>query len=221
MLRPSIPPQHNACMQTPSASALESILKPHLTVEPPASLYLQLAAYLEVLYAWNARISLTAIQNPQEMVRLHLVECLLAAQLLPPGPSNVLDYGSGTGLPGIPAAALRHDLHLTLAESQQKKAVFLREVIRRADLPNASVWAGRVEDLPKGHRFDAVMLRAVDRMDDALTETAQRVKTGGCCLVLTSESRKEAVRRQLPGFAWQWRGVPESRQRVILQGIAS
>jgi 16S rRNA (guanine527-N7)-methyltransferase len=190
----------------------------HLPKDAPPALAASLAKYLDLLYAWNRRMNLTAVRDTQEMIALHLPECLLAAQLLPAGPAVVLDYGSGAGLPGIPAAALRGDLTFTLAESQTKKAGFLREAIRHIPLPNANVWTGRVEAMEPERRFDAVMLRAVDQMAHALQGAAARTKPGAVCLVLTSEKELAAIRGLLPQFAWERISVPESRLRVIFRG---
>lgn len=204
----------------PAASDLEAILRPHLTGPAPAELFLHLAIYLQVLYMWNARMNVTAVRDPDELVRLHLAECLMAAESLRSGAVTVLDYGSGAGLPGIPAAALLPEVHFTLAESQGKKAAFLREAIRQMQLKNAGVWAARVEDMPASQRYDAVMLRAVDRMEPALRQAACRMKPGGQCIVLTSEAQQAEIRQILPGLTWTTRAVPQSRQRIILLGVA-
>ena len=201
-----------------SAPDLAAAIAAHFPVSAPCTLTDSLARYLELLYAWNRRMNLTAVRDPREMAALHLPECLLAAQFLPAGPATVLDFGSGAGLPGIPAAALRQDLSFTLAESQAKKAAFLREAIRHIPLANANVWPGRVEAMEPERRFDAVMLRAVDHMAHALQGAAERVKPGCVCIVLTSEKESAAVRALLPEFDWLKRPVPASRQRVILRG---
>ena len=90
-----------------------------------------------------------------------------------PARSTLLDYGSGAGLPGLPIQLLRPELEVTLAESQGKKAAFLREAVRTLGLA-AEVWAARVEAMPPQRQFDTVVLRAVDRMDLALGEAARR-----------------------------------------------
>ncbi len=197
---------------------LVAAIAAHLPPGAPPALANSLASYLQLLYAWNRRMNLTAVRDPREMAALHLPECLLAAQLLPAGPATVLDYGSGAGLPGIPAAALRHDLTFTLAESQAKKAAFLREALRHIPLRNTSVWAGRVESMEPERRFDAVMLRAVDRMAQALQGAAARMQPGAACIVLTSDKESAAIHALLPHLLWETTAVPASRQRVILRG---
>jgi 16S rRNA (guanine527-N7)-methyltransferase len=95
---------------------------------------------------WNARMNLTAARKPEEIVRRHFVESIFAAQQIPKHVKTLLDFGSGAGFPGIPIAICRPKIGVTLAESQGKKAAFLREAVRTLGL-KAEVWAGRVEEM--------------------------------------------------------------------------
>jgi len=150
----------------------------------------KLSAYLELLLRWNARTNLTAITEPEEIVRRHFGESLLVAAALGrelPGTATVLDFGSGAGFPGVPVALACPQMRVTLAESQGKKAAFLREAVRTLGL-TAEVWAGRVEAMPAARRFDAVTMRAVDRMEVALPLARERVVGGGVVAVLGGES---------------------------------
>jgi 16S rRNA (guanine527-N7)-methyltransferase len=133
----------------------------------PAHCYEQFFLYLELLLRWNTRLSLTAIREPAQIIRRHLVECAFAAQHLPLDIENLLDYGSGAGLPGIPIAICRPDIRVTLAESQGKKASFLREVVRSVGT-KTEVYDGRVETMPRDHPFHAVSMRAVEKMELAI-----------------------------------------------------
>ena len=126
-------------MPTLSESAIASLLAPYL-VEVPASILPQLSTYLDLLLKWNARTNLTAIRDPEEIVRRHFGEGLFVATQLDPDTTTLLDFGSGAGLPGLPIALLRPDIQVTLAESQNKKATFLREVVRTLNLPT-EVWS--------------------------------------------------------------------------------
>ena len=133
----------------------------------PANCYDQFFAYFGLLQRWNARLNLTAIREPGQIVRRHFVECAFAAQHLPSDIENLLDYGSGAGFPGIPFAICRPEIHVTLAEAQGKKASFLREAVRTVGT-RTGVYDGRVEEMPKGRSFHAVSLRAVEKMDLAI-----------------------------------------------------
>jgi 16S rRNA (guanine527-N7)-methyltransferase len=137
-------------------------------------IHTKLLIYLELIMKWNARINLTGIRTPEEIVRRHFGESLVVGSHL--GASGtLLDFGSGAGFPGVPIQLLRPDVRVTLAESQGKKAAFLNEVVRSLGL-QSEVWAGRVEAMPAEQRFDMVVLRAVDGMDQAVREARLRAK---------------------------------------------
>lgn len=119
---------------------------------PPLRLE-QLHTYLELLLRWNARINLTAVRDPEQMVTRHFGESLFAARVLLEDRRchalTLADVGSGAGFPGIPLKLFAPELELTLIESQGKKATFLREVLRALHLERAQVFGGRAEDWGK------------------------------------------------------------------------
>jgi len=159
-------------MPTLTEAEIASLLTPYLPDAAPRVLS-RLATYLELLLKWNARTNLTAIRSPEEIVRRHFGESLFAGQHLKPETRTLLDFGSGAGFPGLPIAILRPEIAITLAESQNKKATFLREVARTLDLP-VEIWAARVETMPAERLFHTVTLRAVDNMVSALAAAAPR-----------------------------------------------
>ena len=173
-------------MPTLELSALSYLLAPYLQESRfPEALLPGLSVYLDLLLKWNARTNLTAIRQPEEIVRRHFGESLFAGLHLPSDARTLLDYGSGAGFPGLPIQLLRPEMIVTLAESQGKKASFLREVVRSLGL-QTEVFAHRVESMPDGRRFDIVTLRAVDKMDLAEVAALRRVAPGGTLAVLTS-----------------------------------
>jgi 16S rRNA (guanine527-N7)-methyltransferase len=180
--------------------------------------YGQLSRYLQLLYRWNERMNLTAVRDPAVLIKLHLAECLRAAQLIPEAVSTVLDFGSGAGLPGIPMKIARPELFVTLAESQTKKAAFLQEAVRELGFSKTTVISDRVENLPTYRSFNLVAMRAVDRMSRALAAARLRIKAGGCCMVLTSEAEIDCVREALPALSWRMERTPGTLQRVVLIG---
>ena len=173
-----------------SESAIATLLAPYLP-DAPATLLSQLSLYLDLLLRWNARTNLTAIRDPEEIVRRHFGESLFAARHLDPDTPTLLDFGSGAGFPGVPIALLRPKIQVTLAESQNKKASFLREIVRTLNL-SAQIWPGRVESMPSDRRFHIVTLRAVDSMDAALPVAEARVVPGGQIVLLTTTTQSPA-----------------------------
>ena len=80
----------------------------------------QLLTYLEMLQRWNKAYNLTAIREPIQMVRLHLLDSLAIHPYIQ-GVKNIIDVGTGPGLPGIPLAILNPDINFTLLDSNGKK----------------------------------------------------------------------------------------------------
>lgn len=158
-----------------SESPIEALLAPYLP-EVPAGVAAQLSVYLDLLLRWNARTNLTAIREPEQIVQRHFGESLFCGLHVAVQTATLLDLGSGAGFPGLPIALLRPEIAVTLAESQNKKATFLREAVRTLDLANVEVWAGRAEALPSERRFDTVTLRAVDNMTAALAAAVPRAE---------------------------------------------
>lgn len=176
----------------------------------------RLAAYLDLLARWNGRTNLTAIRTPEEMVRRHFGESLFAARNLGDTlPGTLLDLGSGAGFPGVPIALVHSQIKVTLAESQNKKATFLREVVRTLGLSNVEVWGARAESMPAGRQFHTVALRAVDHMDTALSAAGPRA-SHQMVLLATGSPRLPAE------FEEQARtGLPESESGFLLRAIRS
>jgi 16S rRNA (guanine527-N7)-methyltransferase len=183
-------------MPTLSESAIANLLAPYLT-DPPAALLSQLSLYLDLLLKWNARTNLTAIRDPEEIVSRHFGESLFAARHLASNTPTLLDFGSGAGFPGIPIGLLRPDIQVTLAESQNKKASFLREAVRTLNL-STEVWPSRVEEMSIDRRFHTVTLRAVDNMEAALGLAKVHVVSGGQLLLLTTTAHAPAGGHSIP-----------------------
>ncbi|WP_263417002.1 16S rRNA (guanine(527)-N(7))-methyltransferase RsmG [Terriglobus albidus] len=179
-------------MATLSLETLESLLQPYLPAGIPAGVVEKLSAYLELLLKWNARTNLTAIRQPEEMVRRHFGESLFAGGLVPEETGTLLDLGSGGGFPGIPIQILRPEIAVTLAESQGKKAAFLREAVRTLGL-KTEVWADRGEKL--AGRFDVVAMRAVDKMGEMIPVAEALVGPGGHLMLLTTRIQLEVLNR--------------------------
>lgn len=153
--------------------------------DPPDALVRSLSTYLDLLLRWNARMNLTAIRDPAEIVRRHFGESLFVARHLP-ACETLLDLGSGAGFPGIPIQLALPHLAVTLGESQGKKASFLQEAVRTLALPT-QVWAGRVEAMPQERLFDVVTMRAVDDPEKAERVARRRLKPSGVLAVLATE----------------------------------
>jgi 16S rRNA (guanine527-N7)-methyltransferase len=145
-----------------------------------------LQGHYELLVKWNQTLNLTRIESIEEAVERHYAESLFLASLLPVaalssaalssaampsaaglgnGSLRIVDIGSGGGFPGLPVAIFRPDCSVTLIESHQRKAVFLKEASRK--LANVKVLAKRAEEVALGDKreFDIAISRAVSYAD--------------------------------------------------------
>src|SRR5580658_5381889 len=100
-----------------------------------------ISTYIDLLLRWNARVNLTAVRDPEEIVTRHFGESLFAARHLFPqqgaaSSEYLIDLGSGAGFPGLPMKVWRPNLRLTLIEATQKKCTFLQEAVRKLGLAN-------------------------------------------------------------------------------------
>jgi 16S rRNA (guanine527-N7)-methyltransferase len=166
----------------------------------------RLASYGNLLLHWNTRLSLTAIRDEAELIERHLMEGVFAAEHSPAGTTS-LDFGSGTGVPGIPIAICRAQLAVTLAESHRKKAAFLQETLRVLGL-KAVVHSGRAETLAPG-TFEAVWMRAVEKSAAMLPLAATLVARGGSlCLLGTGTAPSIGAPGAEGSDLWQWKSLP-------------
>ena len=198
----------------------------------------RISTYIDILVRWNARMNLTSIRDPEEIVTRHLGESLFAACHLFPSASSVAlseasvpsmvknfarprvaDLGSGAGLPGLPIKLWAPHIALTLIESNQKKATFLREVSRTLILTDVNVYPDRAETLATQSTFDLVTLRAVERFADVLPIAARLVAPPGRLALLIGTSQLHRAQTILPDFSWQDPlAVPSSQSRILLVG---
>ena len=197
---------------------LESLLGPYLAQPLSLDQLRQLRLYLDLLLKWNAKINLTAVRDPEEIVRRHFGESLFAGgQLQVETAATLIDVGSGAGFPGLPIKILAPQLQVTLIESQEKKVVFLREVIRALGLQSVSVYAGRAEQSQL--KSQIVTMRAVEKFESALSVAASLIQAGGGLALLIGAAQEKTARTALPKFAWREPiAIPESRERVLLIG---
>jgi len=203
-------------------ASLAELLQPFLCgAEASPGLIAQLQTYLDLLLRWNARVNLTAVRDPRQIVTRHFGESLFTAQLLSQHPGfqpagTLADVGSGAGFPGIPIKLMLPGFDLTLIESQHKKAIFLREVVRALNIEHAQVFNGRAEQWQG--QANVVTFRAVEQFARALPVAASLVGEGGLLCLLIGEEQVEAA-RQLAAGTWKWTepvSLPDSAARRIV-----
>ena len=212
-----------------------ALLEPFLEQSLPSSTLDQISIYIDLLLRWNARINLTAIRHPEEIVTRHFGESFfLARHLFPKSGTDhrplttdhrlprVLDIGSGAGFPALPLKLWAPHIHLTLIESNHKKATFLREVARGLTLTNINVITDRAEVLaarPDFPRTEVVTLRAVEHFA-AIIPQAVTLLAPRATLALLIGAAQIPYLMTLTALKWHPPIlVPQSHTRMLSIGV--
>jgi 16S rRNA (guanine527-N7)-methyltransferase len=204
-----------------SLNTIDSALSPFypgLTEEQ----LLAIQNYLYLLLQWNRSMSLTAIEDPMEILSRHFGESLFAASFLKIGGSRLADVGTGPGFPGLPLKIAIPEIELSLIESNSKKCAFLTEIVQRLRLEGVRVIKQRYEEfrLDDG-RFDFVCSRALGDYSTFLPWARSVLKPGGSIALWLGTDDSIRIGRH-DDFNWDPPvPIPESRRRVILIGKTS
>ena len=225
---------------------IAALLEPFLEQSLPQSQLDQISIYIDLLLRWNARINLTAIRNPDEIVTRHFGESLfLARHLFPtktevPGPFQIkeevqskfrlgggaraIDIGSGAGFPALPLKIWDPSLDLTLIESNHKKAAFLNEAARELTFTNINVIADRAENITAHQDFpkaDLVTFRAVEHFETVLQQAPLFLAPQGkLALLIGSAQAPLPTARSVVNVKWNNPiPIPQSHSRILLVGL--
>jgi 16S rRNA (guanine527-N7)-methyltransferase len=194
---------------------ISDLLLPYLEGHPLAvDQIAEISTYIDLMLKWNRVINLTAIRQPEQVVRRHFGESLFAARhlLAPEAADSVIDLGSGAGFPGVVLKIFAPSIRLTLVESHGKKATFLRELSRTLHLSDVQVVLERAERLQD--RAALITFRAVEKFESILCTAALLVAPGGRLGALIGAGQLAAAASSLPG-RWQSVAIPESESRVL------
>ncbi len=180
----------------------------------------QIQKYISLLLLWNQKVSLTSIENPQELVSRHFGESFFGAKFIENVGCRLADVGSGAGFPGLALKIALPELQVFLIEQDTRKATFLNEVIRALNLEGAKVLRSQYEALaPEIREFDTIVSRAVGDHKSLLKWAAPRLSESGQAVLWIGA--EDAV--QLSTLAsWKWHlphAIPDSKNRVLLSGV--
>jgi len=144
--------------------------------------------YLDLLERWNKAYNLTAIRDPLQMIDLHFLDSLAVLPYIADS-VDIIDVGTGTGLPGIPLAIMCPDKAFTLLDSNGKKTRFLFQVINELSLANVTEINARVEEFQPPELYDTVLSRAFSSIPDMLMN---------CCHLLSDQGQFMAMKGKIP-----------------------
>jgi 16S rRNA (guanine527-N7)-methyltransferase len=195
-----------------------------LSIDPPAAVRAVIDDHVRLLLAWTEAINLTAIRDPAEVARLHVLDSLAAVPLLRArGISRLLDLGSGGGFPGIPLAATLGADRALLVDSVAKKIQFLRTVIRATGLERrVAAEPLRAEVVARDRRdreaWPAVTARAVTSLAE-LVELALPLVAPGGVLVAWKRAPVDDEVDAAAGAIRALRAGPPEIHRVAVPGL--
>ncbi len=192
--------------------------------------------YARELQAWNRRVNLTAITNPQQIVVKHFLDSLTCLRAMARREGRLVDVGTGAGFPGLPLKVVCPRLRVTLVEATGKKVEFCRYIVDLLGLEGVEVVHGRAEAVAHdpAHRqaYDWAVARAVAVMPVLAEYLLPFVRLGGQAIAMKGETgpaeaaEAEAALRVLGGRVRQLIPielplVPETRYLVVVDKVAA
>jgi 16S rRNA (guanine527-N7)-methyltransferase len=148
--------------------------------------------YAEQLLAWNERVNLTAITDPEAIVTRHFLDSLSVKMAVTfTAGMRVVDVGTGAGFPGLPLRLVFPQIELTLLEATAKKTAFLQHVTQLLGLTNVCILTARAEDAGQDpatrEKFDLALARAVAPLPVLAEYLLPLCRIGGRCVALKGE----------------------------------
>ena len=179
----------------------------------------ELLAFAQMLLEKNQVMNLTAITNPVDVARLHLLDCAAVLTMADLKHKTVVDVGTGAGFPGMPLQILEPEAKLTLLDSLNKRIGFLQEVCDALGLVNTRCIHARAEEYARDHRetFDFATSRAVAALNVLCELALPMVKVGGAFLAMKSVDSDEELRQAKSAIA-QLGGTVESVRDYTIPG---
>ena len=181
----------------------------------------QLLQYIALLDKWNKVYNLTSVRDPERMIALHILDSLSVLPKLQC--SNIIDVGTGAGLPGIPIAIANPYLRVSMLDTIAKKTAFVRQAIGELGLKNAEAVNARVEMYMPSSKFDRVISRAFAELKDFVVCAGHLCTDAGAMLAMKGVYPHDEIGRLPEGFiveetiALNVPGVVGQRHLVIIK----
>lgn len=155
--------------------------------------YSKFMQYKDIIKEWNEKINLTAITDDDEIIKKHFIDSIKIFKFSPiKNAKNIIDIGTGAGLPGIPIKILFPEIRLVLLDSLRKRVNFLNNVISELNLKNIEAIHGRAEDFAQDkkyrEKFDFAVSRAVANLSVLSEYCIPYVKVNGYFIALKGPS---------------------------------
>ncbi len=160
-----------------------------LELENKDYLYTKLLIYRDLLVKWNKVFNLISGKGVDEIVTHHFLDCLAVVPFIEG--KNILDVGSGAGLPGIIIGLCYPEKNITLVDSVGKKTTFLKQTCAELNLSNITVINKRVEDVTTNKLFDSIIARAFAEMQVLIDLTRHLIEDKGTWYGMKSKKINE------------------------------
>nr|MBS0021211.1 16S rRNA (guanine(527)-N(7))-methyltransferase RsmG [Gammaproteobacteria bacterium] len=147
--------------------------------------------YLTLLETWNRAYNLTAVREPVDMVRRHLLDSLTALPYV--RGSHILDLGTGAGFPGMVIALSCPDRRCVLLDKNAKKTRFCLQVIAELGINNVEVVRTRAEEYQPRSLFSTVVARAFGPLSELLSLTRHWLLPGGCLIAMKGTNPQREI----------------------------
>lgn len=211
---------HSTGAKEVRAERIREILADYI-LPVPDGLEHQVRAYMGLLALWQRKLPLTAIQDPEEIVRLHFGESMFALSLVSGTMHGRLaDVGSGAGFPGLPLRLAEPGLSVIQIEPNKKKCAFLHEVVRSLRLSGIEIVSSPFESTEiESASLSFVTCRALGRYAAVARWAKDKLKPHGSLLLWLG--RQDVVKiSALPEWKWgKASQIPGSRARFIFRGV--
>ena len=197
---------------------MEQILREGLAaLSLPTDAAVPLMAFSAQLLETNKVMNLTAITEPEDVARLHLLDCAALLNITDFRGKRVVDVGTGAGFPGMPLRILEPDFDLTLLDSLGKRITFLQRVCDEMGLQRVTCVHARAEEFAAKHReqYDIATSRAVAALNVLCELTLPLVKVGGRFLAMKAVDSDEEIRAAKSAIAQLGGKVEDIRDYTI------
>ena len=197
---------------------MEQILREGLAaLSLPTDAAVPLMAFSARLLETNKVMNLTAITEPEDVARLHLLDCAALLNITDFRGKRVVDVGTGAGFPGMPLRILEPDFDLTLLDSLGKRIAFLQRVCDEMGLQRVTCVHARAEEFAAKHReqYDIATSRAVAALNVLCELTLPLVKVGGRFLAMKAVDSDDEIRAAKSAIAQLGGKVEDIRDYTI------
>ena len=160
-----------------------------LELENKEYLCIKLLIYKDLLLKWNKVFNLISVKGVEEIVTHHFLDCLAVVPYIEG--KNILDVGSGAGMPGIIIGLCYPEKNITLVDSVGKKTAFLKQTCAELNLSNITVLNMRVEDITTNKFFDSIIARAFSEMQVLIDLTRHLIEDKGTWYGMKSKKINE------------------------------